>query len=149
MNNKIYTFNDKNYKTEAAQKRAITIYNKKVKKEVKQTIYASSEKASKKQATDFTKKLLNAGETYNIEKNKGFVINKQEIIRERKKKGKGEALGMFKVVSYYDNLYYEQMVGQNMSIIMPNIPIIKQLIDTELRRQISSNNSKHKLSGRG
>ena len=66
----------------------------------------------------------------------------QEGKEQRKKKNeKGEALGTFKVVSYYDNLHYLYN-----GIIFPNIPVIKQNIESELRKQIASNNSKHKLS---
>ena len=74
-------------------------------------------------------------------KKKEIKINKEEKFRERKKNEKGEALGTFKVVSYYDNLHYEYD-----GIIFPNIPVIKQNIESELRKQIASNNSKHKLS---
>ena len=57
MDNKIYTFNGKNYKTLAAQKRAITMFNKKVKKEVKQEAYSTSTKKVKRDKTIFTNKL--------------------------------------------------------------------------------------------
>ena len=76
---------------------------------------------------------------------------------EKEKNEKGEALGAFKVVSYYDNLHYEEIAtfiieysgkGENKyyKVLVPNIPVIKQNIESELRKQIASNNSKHKLS---
>ena len=54
----------------------------------------------------------------------------------------GESLGSFKVVSFYDNL--TTLIGQ---IRVPHLAVIKQYIETELRKQISLNNSKHKLTG--
>ena len=127
------------------EKRRISRIIKALTKEIKQIEYSSSTKASKKQQTDFSKSLLNAGSIYNQEKNKGFTINKQEIIRDRKKYEKGEALGAFKIVVFEDHLYYEQII-KDMKIVVPNIPVIKQLIDNELRKQIMYNNSKNKLS---
>ena len=54
----------------------------------------------------------------------------------------GAALGSFKVVSFYDNL-----TTSLSQIRVPHLPVIKQYIETELRKQISLNNSKLKLSG--
>ena len=83
------------------------------------------------------------------------LINKKRS--EKEKNEKGEALGAFKVVSYYDNLHYEEIISyiikyneeeekKYYKLIVPNIPVIKQNIESELRKQIASNNSKHKLS---
>jgi len=98
-------------------------------------------KLSKDKKLIFQKQLLNIGSIYNEEKKKEIKINKEEKVRERKKYEPGQALGAFKVVSYYDNLHYFYD-----GIIFPNIPLIKQNIDSELRKQIASNNSKHKLN---
>ena len=122
-------------------KKAKTMDTKRAIKQLKREAYAVSEKAFKRQKTDFSKQLLNIGSIYNEEKKKEIKINKEEKIRERKKYEPGQALGAFKVVSYYDNLHYEYD-----GIIFPNIPLIKQNIESELRKQIASNNSKHKLS---
>ena len=98
---------------------------------------------------------MNSGFVYSEEKTKGHTVNKKEIIRDRKKYEKGEALGSFKVVSYYDNLWYEQAYTtiddktkrpKMILINVPNYTIIKQLVETELRHQIQLNNSKHKLT---
>ena len=135
------------------QKRKITRLIKALTKEIKQIQYANSSKASNQ---SFSKQLLNAGAAYNEERNKGFTINKQERIRERNKYEKGEALGAFKVVSYFDNLWYDHAytatdkITNKPKLIIINVPnytVIKQLIESELRRQIETNNSKHKLSG--
>ena len=140
-NNLTFSYNNKVYKTEAAMKKAKTMDAKRASKQAKREAYAVSEKAFKRQKTDFSKQLLNIGSIYNEEKKKEIKINKQEKVRERNKYEKGEALGAFKVVSYHDNLHYEYD-----GIIFPNIPLIKQNIESELRKQIASNNSKHKLS---
>ena len=57
---------------------------------------------------------------------------------------------MFKVVTYYDNLtlisvtlHNGHVAGENK---VPNIPMIKQLIENDLRKQIELNNHKYKLS---
>ena len=72
-------------------------------------------------------------------------------------------MSVFKVVNFYDNLHYEIIVesaGESWrvfdnkliwekayeKIVVPNIPVIKQNIESELRKQITANNSKHKLS---
>ena len=89
-----------------------------------------------------------AGETYNEEKQKKYEVNSSEKLRDRKKYEKKieEALGSFKVVSFYDNLYHTVIQDDN-SIKVPNYPVIKSLIENELRKQIEQNNSKTKLSG--
>ena len=53
----------------------------------------------------------------------------------------GKALESFKVVSFYNSLYY---ITDGISIT--NLPVIKQYIESELRKQLSLNNSKQKLS---
>ena len=158
-NNKLFSYNNKVYKTEAAMKKAKTMDAKRASKQAKREAYAVSEKAFKRQKTDFSKQLLNIGSIYNEEKKKEIKINKEEKFRERKKNEKGEALGTFKVVSYYDNLHYKEIISyiikyseeeeekKYYKLIVPNIPVIKQNIESELRKQIASNNSKHKLSG--
>ena len=45
---KIFSFNEKIYKTEAAMKKAITMENKRKLKETKQAAYAISEKKQKR-----------------------------------------------------------------------------------------------------
>jgi hypothetical protein len=89
------------------------------------------------------------------DENQSTKINKKEKVRERKKFEHGQALGTFKVVSYYDNLDYtiietgiDPISGEEFSfeVVVPNFPVIKQNIESELRKQIASNNSKHKLS---
>ena len=136
-NNLTFSYNNKVHKTEAAMKKAKTMDAKRASKQAKREAYAVSEKAFKRQKTDFSKQLLNIGSIYNEEKKKEIKINKEEKIRERKKYEPGQALGAFKVVSYYDNLHYFYD-----GIIFPNIPLIKQNIESELRKQIASNNSK-------
>ena len=132
------------------QKRSISRAIKALTKEIKKITYSSSEKASKKQSTDFTKTLLQAGETYNIERTKGVEINKKEKIRERKKGEHGKALQAFKIVYFHDNFNYKKAEKVHDIIIyitVPNYPVIKQYIENELRNQIQNNNSKNKLSG--
>ena len=116
---------------------------------------AVEKRAIKKDQKDFPKQLLNIGSTYDEERKKEFKINKDEIIRERKKYEPGKALGVFKVVSYYDNLDYiimetgiDPISGEEFyfDVVVSNFPVIKQNIESELRKQIASNNSKHKLS---
>ena len=158
--------NNKVYKTEAAMKKAKTMDTKRVAKENKKQAYhkkhgsekikaAVEKRAIKKDQKDFSKQLLNIGLLYDDEKKKEIKINKKEKVRERKAYEKGQALGSFKVVSYYDNLHYEKIAPFIASfsretiyyeVLAPNIPVIKQNIESELRKQIASNNSKHKLS---
>jgi hypothetical protein len=167
-NNLIFSYNNKVYKTEAAMKKAKTMDAKRASKENKKQAYhqkhglekikaAVEKRAIKKDQKDFSKQLLNIGSIYDEEKKKEFKINKDEIIRKRKPYEKGEALGVFKVVNYYDNLDYivedddfdiDDVTGEkfNIQIVVPNIPVIKQNIESELRKQIASNKSKHKLS---
>ena len=142
IKNDINKFKEDYINASTVQKRKISRLVKALTKEIKQIQYSSSEKASKKQQTDFTKTLLKAGSAYSEERTKGYAVNKHEKLRERKKNEKGDALGAFKVVSYYDNLWYK-IDG----IAIPNYPVIKQYIETELRQQIANNNSKNKLSG--
>ena len=153
MNKKVIDLQNEIKKLKRSYEQAPTVGKRKISriikaltKEIKQIEYSSSIKASKKQQTDFSKSLLNAGSIYNEEKNKGFTINKQEIIRDRKKYEKGEALGAFKIVVFEDHLYYEQVFKEDIKVLVPNIPVIKQLIENELRKQIMYNNSKNKLS---
>ena len=165
-NNLIFSYNNKVYKTEATMKKAKTMDAKRAAKENKKQTYhkkhgsekikaAVEKRAIKKDQKDFPKQLLNIGSTYDEERKKEFKINKDEIIRERKKYEQGQALGSFKVVSYHDILHYEKIVpfissfsGEKIyyEVLVPNIPVIKQNIESELRKQIASNNSKHKLS---
>ena len=90
-------------------------------------------------------------------KRKKLKSTKKKKSEKEEKNEKGEALGAFKVVSYYDNLHYEEISSyiikyseeeekKYYKIIVPNIPVVKQNIESELRKQIASNNSKHKLS---
>ena len=91
-------------------------------------------------------------------KRKKLKSTKKKNSEKEKKNEKGEALGTFKVVSYYDNLHYEEIISyiikyseeeeekKYYKLIVLNIPVIKQNIESELRKQIASNNSKHKLS---
>ena len=113
---------------------------------------AVEKRAIKKDQKDFSKQLLNIGSIYDEEKKKEIKINKQEKVRERKKYEPGQALGAFKIVYYYDNLYYKMLKefvdGETFTIrlieiAVPNISLIKNLIENELRRQIASNNSKN------
>ena len=108
-------------------------------------------RAIKKDQKDFSKQLLNIGLLYDDEKKKEIKINKKEKVRERKKFEHGQALGTFKVVSYYDNLDYtiietgiDPISGEEFSfeVVVPNFPVIKQNIESELRKQIASNSSK-------
>ena len=109
-NNKLFSYNNKVYKTEAAMKNAKTMDAKRASKQAKREAYAVSEKAFKKQQTDFFKQLLKIGLIYDEEKKKEFQINKQEKVRERKKYEKGQALGSFKIVYYNDNLYIKKII---------------------------------------
>ena len=154
-NNKLFSYNNKVYKTEAAMKKAKTMDAKRASKQAKREAYAVSEKAFKRQQTDFSKQLLKIGSIYDEEKKKEFKINKQEKVRERKKYEPGQALGSFKIVYYDDNLYikykieledFESFSTSLIEIGIPNNTVIKNLIDNELRRQITSNNGKNKLS---
>ena len=120
---------------------------------VKATVEKRRDTISKKQ---FIKDLMNAGESYNEEKQKKYEVNSTEKLRDRKKYEKKieEALGSFKVVSFYDNLYYKVIKddevikdAKKLGIPVPNYPVIKSLIENELRKQIEQNNSKNKLSG--
>ena len=154
-NNLIFSYNNKVYKTEAAMKKAKTMDAKRAAKENKKQTYhkkhgsekikaAVEKRAIKKDQKDFPKQLLNIGSTYDEERKKEFKINKDEIIRERKPYEKGEALGVFKIVSYYDDLDYiieddddfdiNDVTGEkfNIQIVFPNIPVIKQNIESEL-----------------
>ena len=140
----LYSYNNKDYKTLAAARKAKTMDAKRAIKENKKNAYhqkhglekiqkAVEKRAIKKDQKDFSKQLLNIGSIYNEEKKKEIKIIKQEKVRERK----GEALGSFKVVSYYDNLHYEKIetfidaVSKEKiyyEIIVPNILVIKQNI---------------------
>jgi hypothetical protein len=156
--------NNKNYK-EIVEKRKASILKKREAKvakkqailerldsdidylnKVRKAVEKRKDTISKKQ---FIKDLLNAGANYNEEKENQTVTDKSVKTRERKKYEKGikDALEAFKVVSFYDNLYYELRVEGGGTINVPNIPIIKSLIENELRKQIEQNNSKNKLSG--
>ena len=84
-NNLTFSYNNKVYKTEAAMKKAKTMDAKRAIKQAKREAHAVSEKAFKRQKTDFSKQLLNIGSIYNEEKKKEIKINKQEKVRERKK----------------------------------------------------------------
>ena len=110
MNNNLTFIYNKVYKTEAAMKKAKTMDAKRASKQAKREAYAVSEKAFKRQKTDFSKQLLNIGSIYNEEKKKEIKINKEEKIRERKKNEKGQALGSFKIVYYHDNLYIKKII---------------------------------------
>ena len=77
------------------QKRKRSRLIKALAKEIKQIQYASNEKATKKQKSDFGKKLLKAGYAFSEEINKEYLTNKQEKTRERNKYEKGDALGSF------------------------------------------------------
>jgi hypothetical protein len=155
--------NNKNYK-EIVEKRKASILKKREAKvakkqailerldsdidylnKVRKAVEKRKDTISKKQ---FIKDLLNAGANYNEEKENQTVIDKSVKTRERKKYEKGikDALEAFKVVSFYDNLYYELRVEGGGTINVPNIPVIKSLIENELRKQIEQNNSKNKLS---
>ena len=83
-NNLTFSYNNKVYKTEAALKKAKTMDAKRAIKKAKREAYAVSEKAFKRQQTDFSKQLLNIGSIYNEEKEKEIKINKEEKFRERK-----------------------------------------------------------------
>ena len=131
-NNLTFSYNNKVYKTEAAMKKAKTMDAKRAIKQTKREAYAVSEKAFKRQQTDFSKQLLNIGSVYDEEKKKEIKINKQEKVRERKKYEPGEALGTFKIVNFYDNLHYEMIEQELGKIVVPNIPLIKQNIESEL-----------------
>ena len=112
-NNLIFSYNNKVYKTEAAMKKAKTMDAKRATKENKKQAYhkkhgekikvAVEKRAIKKDQKDFSKQLLNIGLIYDDEKKKEIKINKKEKVRERKAYEKGQALGSFKIVSYYDN----------------------------------------------
>ena len=140
--------NNKNYK-EIVEKRKASILKKieakMVKKQailekldsdieylnkVRKTVEKRKDTISKKQ---FIKDLLNAGLAYGEEKQNQTETNKSVKTRERKKYEKGikEALESFKVISFYDNQDY-----QSHGISVPNIPVIKNLIENELRKQI-------------
>jgi hypothetical protein len=154
------------YKTLAAAKTAKPMDTKRSITENKKQAYhqkhglekiqqAVKKRATKKDQKDFFKQLINIGSVYNEEKKKEIKFNKQEKVRERKAFEKGGALGSFEVVSYYDNLHSKKIIpgidpvsGEKIyyEIVVPNIPVIKQNIESELRKQIASNNSKHKLS---
>ena len=67
--------------------------------------------------------------------------NNIKKIREPKLHELGVALGLFKVVQFYDNSTFS--IGQ---ILVSNIPVINKYIESELRKQASLKNSKHKLS---
>ena len=137
-NNLTFSYNNKVYKTEAAMKKAKTMDAKRAIKQAKREAYAVSEKAFKRQKTDFSKQLLNIGSIYNEEKKKEIKINKQEKVRERKKDEPGQALGSFKIVYYNDNLFikkiieledYESFSTRLIEIGIPNNTVIKNLID--------------------
>ena len=110
---------------------------------VRKAVEKRSDTISKKQ---FIKDLFNAGSAYVEEKKKIIPTNSSQTEREVKKGERSALGGKFKVVKYYDNLdlllYAEQM---GMRIIVPNEPVIKNFIDTSLRKQIAENNSKEKL----
>ena len=156
--------NNKNYK-EIVEKRRSSILKKREAKvakkqailekldsdidylnKVRKAVEKRKDTISKKQ---FIKDLLNAGLAYGEEKQNQTETNKSVKTRERKKYEKSikDALEAFKVVSFYDNLYYELNVEGEGRITVPNIPVIKNLIENELRKQIEQNNSKNKLSG--
>ena len=112
---------------------------------VKATVQKRQDTISKKQ---FIKDLMTAGEAYGEEKQNKTEVNNTITLRDRKKYEKGikNALESIKVVSFYDDLYYE-VVQDGMRIKVPNISVIKSLIESTLRKQIEENNSKNKLSG--
>jgi hypothetical protein len=91
---------------------------------------------------------MTAGDAYSQEKQIKTEVNNTITLRDRKKYEKGikNALESFKVVSFYDDLDYE-VIENGMKIKVPNIPVIKSLIESTLRKQIEENNSKNKLSG--
>ena len=83
-NNLTFSYNNKVYKTEAAMKKAKTMDAKRASKQAKREAYAVSEKAFKRQQTDFSKQLLNIGSIYNEEKRKKLkLINKRRSEKER------------------------------------------------------------------
>ena len=117
----LYSYNGKDYKTEAAAKKAKTMDAKRTIKENKKNAYyqkhgeekiqkAVEKRAIKKDQKDFSKQLLNIGSIYNEEEKREIKINKQEKVRERKKYKSGQALGSFKIVYYHDNLYIKKLI---------------------------------------
>ena len=116
--------NNKNYQ-EIIEKRKATIQKKRdAKLAKKQAIldkinndieYLNKVKSSVEKRKDtisknqFIKDLMIAGETYGLEKNKIQTVNTTEKLRDRKKYEKRieNALESFKVVSFYDYLYYK------------------------------------------
>ena len=57
-NNKLFNYNNKVYKTEAAMKKAKTMDAKRANKQVKKEAYAVSEKKQKREATIGYKKII-------------------------------------------------------------------------------------------
>ena len=153
--------NNKNY-SEIVEKRKATIEKKREKKVAKkQTIlekinndieYLNKVKSAVEKRKDtiskkeFIKDLFNAGIAYGEEKDKGFNVKTTQSERERKKTEKGEALGAkFKINKYYDNLDMLLNIENGDRIVVPHDVVIKQYIDSNLRKQIEVNNSKEKL----
>ena len=156
--------NNKNY-SEIVEKRKATIEKKREKTvEKKQAIleklnndidYLNKVKSAVEKRKDtiskkeFIKDLFNAGIAYGEEKEKGYQVKTTQSERDRKKYEKGEALGAkFKVNKYYDNLdmlMNTEVGNKNIRIVVPHDVVIKQYIDSNLRKQIEINNSKEKL----
>ena len=83
-NNLTFSYNNKVYKTEAAMKKAKTMDAKRASKQAKREAYAVSEKAFKRQQTDFSKQLLNIGSIYDEGKRKKLkLINKRKSEKEK------------------------------------------------------------------
>ena len=156
--------NNKNY-SEIVNKRQATIEKKReVKVAKKQAIidkinndieYLNKVKSAVEKRKDtiskkeFIKDLFNAGAAYGEEKEKEKDVNSKQSERQRKKYEKGEALGAkFKINKYYDNLDMLMNVevgNKNIRVVVPHDVVIKQYIDSNLRKQIEINNSKEKL----
>ena len=144
--------NNKNYK-DIVNKRKATIQKKREAKvakkqdilqklendieylqKVKATVEKRQDTISKKQ---FIKDLMTAGDAYSQEKQNKTEVNSTIKLRDRKKYEKSidNALESFKVVSFHDDLHYE-VIQDGMRIKVPNIPVIKSLIESILRKQI-------------
>ena len=83
-NNLTFSYNNKVYKTEAAMKKAKTMDAKRASKQAKREAYAVSEKAFKRQQTDFSKQLLNIGSIYNKVKGKKLKLIKMKKLETEK-----------------------------------------------------------------
>ena len=133
-NKKIFSFNGKNYKTEAAMKKAKTMDAKRKIKEVKQEAYTKSDKKIKREKTIFTNKL------------NSIILKKSEQANSRTY----HITGMIQQAVHYKNKYSkeegykkDQLIRDSQVIQAKNLSLARQkFTDTAVQKFSRNTNGK-------